>query len=170
MKKKTNHRRRKIEPPQMFADLGTEQQNPASADLDTKSSFEIAKIINSEDHRVPQAIETALPQIARAIDAVAEAFRRGGRLIYVGTGTSGRLGALDASECPPTFGVDPKMVQFVIAGGVESLGSASEADEDSPELGRRDLNRKRPGQGRCHRVNGQRENSEYRRSPGVRAA
>lgn len=124
--------------------LGTEGVNYASTDLDTKSALEIAKIINAEDRRVPLAIESALPEIARAIDTVAAAFRRGGRVIYVGTGTSGRLGALDSAECPPTFGVDPKMVQFVIAGGDRALGHAVESEEDTPELGRRDLRKRRP--------------------------
>jgi N-acetylmuramic acid 6-phosphate etherase len=123
--------------------LRTELQNSASADFDTKTSLEMARIINAEDQRVPQAIETALPQIARAIDAVAKAFQRGGRLIYVGTGTSGRLGALDAAECPPTFSAG-KMVDYVIAGGDRALGHAVEADEDSAELGRDDLKKKRP--------------------------
>jgi N-acetylmuramic acid 6-phosphate etherase len=86
-----------------------------------------------------------LPQIARAIDWIAEALASGGRLIYVGTGTSGRIGALDASECPPTFGVDPKMVQFVIAGGVKALGAPVEADEDSSDLGIKEMRKKKPG-------------------------
>src|SRR5258708_1434874 len=125
--------------------LATEQPNPASADLDTKSSLEIARIINSEDARVALAVERALPQIARAIDSIAEALAAGGRLIYVGTGTSGRIAALDASECPPTFGTDPKLVQFVIAGGRKALSAAVEADEDSRQLGIREIRKKRPG-------------------------
>jgi N-acetylmuramic acid 6-phosphate etherase len=125
--------------------LDTEQVNRASADLDLKSSFEIAKIINKEDAKVAGAVQRALPQIARAIDWIAEALARGGRLIYVGTGTSGRIGALDAAECPPTFGVDPKMVQFVIAGGVKALAAAVEADEDSGELGIKEIRKRKPG-------------------------
>jgi N-acetylmuramic acid 6-phosphate etherase len=125
--------------------LATEQPNPASADLDTKSSLEIARIINSEDAKIAAAVERALPQIARAIDWIAEALADGGRLIYVGTGTSGRIAALDAAECPPTFGTDPKMVQFVMAGGRKALGAAVEADEDSGKLGVSEIRKKRPG-------------------------
>lgn len=121
----------------------TERANLASTGLDEMTSLEIARVINAEDRRVPLAMEAALPQIARAMDAVANAFRSGGRLIYVGAGTSGRLGALDASECPPTFHADPKMVQYVIAGGEEALSKAVEAAEDSATLGRRDMRRKR---------------------------
>ena len=125
--------------------LGTEQQNRVSAELDTKSALEIARIINAEDHRVAGAVEKALPQIARAIDAIALAIRNGGRLIYVGAGTSGRLAALDASECPPTFNTDPKTVQYVIAGGPAALAAATESSEDSRPLGERDIARRRPG-------------------------
>lgn len=125
--------------------LGTEQQNTASLDLDTKSALEIAQIMNAEDARVPQAITPALPQVAQVIDLVAEAIRRKGRLIYVGAGTSGRLGALDSSECPPTFNTDPKTIRYVIAGGEKALGNAVEANEDSPELGRKDIARLKPG-------------------------
>jgi N-acetylmuramic acid 6-phosphate etherase len=125
--------------------LGTEQANLASQDLDTKSALEIAHIMNAEDAKVPQAISTALPQIAKVIEMVADAISRKGRLIYVGAGTSGRLGALDASECPPTFNTDPKTVQYVIAGGAKALASAVEANEDSPELGRRDVAKLKPG-------------------------
>jgi N-acetylmuramic acid 6-phosphate etherase len=125
--------------------LRTEQSNPASVELDTKSALEIATIINAGDARVPAAVKQALPQIARAADMIAKAFLSGGRLIYVGTGTSGRLGALDAAECPPTFSTDPKMVQYVIAGGDRALGQAVEADEDNTDLGRRDLAKRKPG-------------------------
>src|SRR3954452_18470917 len=127
-----------------LASLTTEQQNRVSQALDTKSALEIATIINGEDAKVAGAVSKALPQIALAIDAVAEALKRGGRLIYVGTGTSGRVAALDATECPPTFSTDPKQVQFVIAGGEKALGRAVEADEDSAELGQRDLAKLRP--------------------------
>ena len=99
--------------------LSTEKSNPASKDLDLKSSLEIAKIINAEDSKVPAAVRRALPQVARAIDLIADALKRGGRLIYVGAGSSGRIAALDAAECPPTFNIDPKTVQFVIAGGTK---------------------------------------------------
>src|SRR5258708_4162094 len=125
--------------------LTTEQQNSASQALDTKSALEIAAIINSEDAKVAAAVQQALPQIAEAIDAIASALSRGGRLIYIGAGTSGRIAALDAVECPPTFSTDPKMVQFVIAGGEKSLGRAVEANEDSSELGQRDIAKLRPG-------------------------
>src|SRR5436305_13664250 len=106
---------RKRRKPARLEDLATEQLNPLSADLDTKSSLEIVRIINSEDAKVAAAVERALPQIAKAVDWIANSLANGGRLIYVGTGTSGRIAALDASECPPTFDTDPKLVQFVIA-------------------------------------------------------
>lgn len=125
--------------------LATEQPNPFSADLDTKSSLGIARIINSEDAKIAAAVERVLPQIAGGIDWIAEALAKGGRLIYVGTGTSGRIAALDAAECPPTFGVSPKRVQFVMAGGQRALGAAVEADEDSRTLGVREIRKKRPG-------------------------
>ena len=124
--------------------LGTERANSASADLDRKSALEIARIINSEDAKVAAAVKRALRPIARAIDLIAAALRDGGRLIYVGTGTSGRIAALDAVECPPTFDVDPRMVQFIIAGGNKALSKAVEADEDSRELGRKAIARKKP--------------------------
>ncbi len=124
--------------------LGTEKTNSASAGLDQKSALEIARIINREDAKVAIAVKSALRQIARAIDLIASALSRGGRLIYVGTGTSGRVAALDAVECPPTFDVDPRMVQFILAGGTKALASALEADEDSRELGRKAIARKKP--------------------------
>src|SRR3974377_1673187 len=96
--------------------LHTEQSNVSTVDLDTRSALEIARIINAEDHKVAGSVERALPQIAQAIDAISEAILCGGRLIYVGAGTSGRIAALDASECPPTFNTDPKSVQYVMAG------------------------------------------------------
>src|ERR1700737_367833 len=102
-------------------ELSTEGTNPASAGLDTKSALDIAEIINEEDSKVAEAVKNALPSIAKAIDAVASAIGDGGRLIYVGAGSSGRIAALDASECPPTFNVDPKTILFVIAGGAKAL-------------------------------------------------
>lgn len=126
-------------------DLATEQSNVVSADLDSKSSLEIARIINAEDAKVALAVQRVLPKIAHAIDWIADALRIGGRLIYVGTGTSGRIAALDAAECPPTFNTAPEMVQFVIAGGPEALGMPVEADEDSRELGAREIRKRRPG-------------------------
>jgi N-acetylmuramic acid 6-phosphate etherase len=125
--------------------LATEQLNPASTDLDLKSSREIARIINAEDSRVAAAVKKSLPQIAGAIDLIADALSHGGRLIYIGTGTSGRIAALDAAELPPTFGVDPKKIQFVMAGGVRALAAASEADEDSRSFGISAVARKNPG-------------------------
>jgi len=125
--------------------LGTEQANLATAGLDTRSAREIAEIINAEDARVASAVAGALPEIARAIDAIARALSSGGRLIYVGAGTSGRIAALDAAECPPTFNTDPKMVQFIMSGGERALGRAAEASEDWPALGRRDIAKRKPG-------------------------
>jgi N-acetylmuramic acid 6-phosphate etherase len=124
--------------------LVTEKPNSASADLDTKSSLEIARIINREDSKVAGAVARSLPQIAKAIDLIAEALSSGGRLIYVGTGTSGRIAALDAAECPPTFNTNRKMVQFIMAGGTRALAEATEASEDSRALGRREMAKKKP--------------------------
>ncbi|HVP64200.1 MAG TPA: N-acetylmuramic acid 6-phosphate etherase [candidate division Zixibacteria bacterium] len=135
--------RKSITPSRDTRTLGTELQNQVTRDFDTLSALEIARAINAEDQKVPKAIEFALPEIARAIDAVAEALRNRGRLIYVGTGTSGRLGALDASECPPTFNSKPESVQYVIAGGDRALGHAVEASEDWTERARGDIARKR---------------------------
>jgi N-acetylmuramic acid 6-phosphate etherase len=123
----------------------TERFNPLSTDLDLRSSYEIAKIINAEDAKVAPVVRRALPQIARAIDLIAGALQQGGRLIYVGAGTSGRIAALDAAEIPPTFNAHPRTVQFVMAGGTRALGAAVEANEDSRELGRREIAKRRPG-------------------------
>jgi len=124
--------------------LTTEQPNRASTDLDLKSALEVARIINAEDAKVAAAVHRAIPQIARAIELIADAMRRGGRLIYVGAGTSGRIAALDAAEVPPTFSADPESVQFVIAGGHTALATAAEANEDSRELGEREIAKKKP--------------------------
>jgi N-acetylmuramic acid 6-phosphate etherase len=124
--------------------LRTEHTNPASADLDRKSALEIARIINREDSKVARAVKAALPQIAKAMDIIAASLKRGGRVIYVGAGTSGRIAALDATECPPTFNTDPRTVQFVIAGGSRALGAAIEANEDSRALGQRELAKRKP--------------------------
>ena len=126
-------------------ELSTERRNPATENLDTMSTLEMVTVMNREDAIVPRAIKQVLPEIACAVDVIAAAFAKGGRLIYVGTGTSGRIGALDASECPPTFGIDPKMVQFLIAGGEDALVRATEASEDSDELGRSDMAALKPG-------------------------
>ncbi len=131
--------------PENLAQLTTERQNETARDLDTRSALEIAEIMNAEDAKVPQAIARALPQIAAVIDAIVEALGRGGRLIYVGAGTSGRIAALDASECPPTFGIAPERVQYVIAGGERALGRAAEFNEDSRQAGEKDIARLKPG-------------------------
>ena len=125
--------------------LSTEKMNIASEDLDRKSALQIVRIINAEDGKVAAAVKRALPQIAKAIDLIAGALKNGGRLIYVGAGTSGRIAALDAAECPPTFNTDPKTVQFVIAGGEKALSSAVEANEDSGKLGERAIAKRGPG-------------------------
>jgi N-acetylmuramic acid 6-phosphate etherase len=125
--------------------LATEQPNRASAGLDLKSALEVVRVINAEDATVAAAVQRALPQVARAIDLIADALQRGGRLIYVGAGTSGRIAALDAAECPPTFNVDPKTVQFIMAGGPAALAAALEANEDSRGLGEREMAKKKPG-------------------------
>ena len=119
--------------------LLTEQRNPASAEIDTLPTEEMLRIVNAEDHKVADAVRLEIPAIARAVDAIVEAFQRGGRLFYIGAGTSGRLGVLDASECPPTFSVSPEMVQGIIAGGPAALSRATEATEDDPAMGARDL-------------------------------
>jgi N-acetylmuramic acid 6-phosphate etherase len=125
--------------------LMTERRNPATENLDRMTALEMITAMNREDAKVPRAIGKVLPEIARAVDLVAQRLADGGRLIYVGSGTSGRIGALDASESPPTFGVSAKKVQFVIAGGERALVRAAEASEDSAELGRRDIAARRPG-------------------------
>jgi N-acetylmuramic acid 6-phosphate etherase len=124
--------------------LSTEKTNSSSAGLDRKSALDIVRIINREDAKVADAVKRALPQIAQAIDLITAALAEGGRLIYVGTGTSGRIAALDAVECPPTFDIDPRRVQFIIAGGPKALAAAVEADEDSRELGQRAMAKKKP--------------------------
>jgi N-acetylmuramic acid 6-phosphate etherase len=124
--------------------LRTEQPNDAALDLDQKSSLEIAGLINAEDVTVALAVTRVLPQIARAIDLVAAALRHGGRLIYVGAGTSGRIAALDAVECPPTFNTDPRSVQFIVAGGNKALASESETSEDDAPAGRKEMSHRKP--------------------------
>ncbi|MBI2682089.1 MAG: N-acetylmuramic acid 6-phosphate etherase [Acidobacteriales bacterium] len=125
--------------------LATERLNRASAALDTLSAIEIARIINHEDAQVASAVRKALPRIALAIEAIAAALGSGGRLIYVGAGTSGRIAALDAAECPPTFDTDPKTVQYVIAGGDKALTDAAEYNEDSCTQGAMDIAKRKPG-------------------------
>ncbi len=123
----------------MLESFATEGRNPSSMDIDSKGSLEILKIINEEDKKVPLAVEQVLEPIAALIDDIVAAFRAGGRLVYIGAGTSGRLGVLDASECPPTFGVPPTMVQGLIAGGPRALMSSIEGAEDDYETGIREL-------------------------------
>lgn len=117
----------------------TESRNPDTMNLDEMSAFEIVQAMNAEDKKVPEAIEAILPEIASVVDKVVDTFEKGGRLVYVGAGTSGRLGVLDASECPPTYGVKPEMVVGLIAGGDTALRNPVEGAEDSRELGKQDL-------------------------------
>ena len=119
--------------------LVSEERNPRTMGIDLMATPEIVKTINAEDRLVPEAVGKTLPQVAQAVDRIVEAFGKGGRLIYIGAGTSGRLGVLDASECPPTFGVPPSMVVGLIAGGPDALLRASEGAEDRPEAGIADL-------------------------------
>ncbi len=123
--------------------LETEARNPRSTTIDRMSIEDILRLINSEDKTVPPAVEKEIPNIAKAVRFAIESFKSGGRLIYVGAGTSGRLGVLDASECPPTFGSDPNMVVGIIAGGPEALRRAMEGAEDIEEAGARALDEAR---------------------------
>ena len=118
---------------QTLSTLITEQRNPNSMHVDSLSALEIVQLMNDEDKQVPLAIEKCLPQIAQAVECIVAAFQQGGRLVYIGAGTSGRLGVLDASECPPTFGVSPEMVKGIIAGGERALRHPIEGAEDSKE-------------------------------------
>jgi len=127
----------------LLNNLLTEERNPASMDIDLLSTEGILRVINQEDQKVPLAVAQEVPQIAKAADLVAEAFRNGGRLIYVGAGTSGRLGVLDASECPPTYNVSPKLVQGVMAGGLKATYQSIEAMEDDEAAGATAMKRKR---------------------------
>ena len=117
----------------------TEQRNPRSTEIDQLSTIEIVDLINAEDRMVAQAVGEEREQIARCVDLVVATFKQGGRLFYIGAGTSGRLGVLDASEMPPTYGTDPELVQGIIAGGYAALVRAQEGAEDLPESGARDL-------------------------------
>ncbi len=116
---------------QTLSTLITEQRNPNSMHVDSLSALEIVQLMNEEDKQVPLAIEKCLPQIAQAVECIVAAFQQGGRLVYIGAGTSGRLGVLDASECPPTFGVSPEIVKGIIAGGERALRHPIEGAEDS---------------------------------------
>ncbi len=120
----------------------TEQENPATTDIDKVSTLDAVRLINAEDKKVAEAVEKVLPEIAAAVDKIVERLQNGGRLFYVGTGTSGRLGVLDASEIPPTFGVSYDLVQGVIAGGYDALYKATESSEDNREAGAEDLKKR----------------------------
>ncbi|WP_131975357.1 N-acetylmuramic acid 6-phosphate etherase [Cricetibacter osteomyelitidis] len=122
-----------------LAQMITEQRNPTSMQLDEMSALDIVTLMNQQDQQVPLAIEKVLPQIAQTVEAIVQAFRQGGRLIYMGAGTSGRLGVLDASECPPTFGVPNTMVVGLIAGGERAIRNAVEGAEDNAQAGEQDL-------------------------------
>ncbi len=122
-----------------LAALLTEQANPLSRDIDKLPTEEMLRVMNAEDRKVADAVASEIPHIARAVDAIVEAFGNGGRLFYIGAGTSGRLGVLDASECTPTFNVAPDLVQGIIAGGEAALSRATETTEDDPAIGVRDL-------------------------------
>jgi N-acetylmuramic acid 6-phosphate etherase len=120
----------------------TEQENPRTAQISSLPTEEILRLMNEADARVPQAVGRVLPEITKAVVGIVARLKHGGRLFYIGTGTSGRLGVLDASECPPTFGVSPDLVQAIIAGGYDACYRAVEASEDDEGAGARDLNRR----------------------------
>src|SRR6476620_10099208 len=120
----------------------TERENPKTADIDKVPTLEALRLINDEDRTVAEAVERVLPEIAEVVDRVVERLENGGRLFYIGTGTSGRLGVLDASEVPPTFGVSYDLVQGVIAGGYDALYKATESSEDNREAGATDLQKR----------------------------
>jgi len=117
----------------------TERPNPRTTRIDRLSTQEILARLNAEDARVPAAVRRTLPQVARAVDAIVSAWRQGHRLFYVGAGTSGRLGVLDAAECPPTFQVSPRRIQAILAGGRRAMFRSAETVEDSAAAGARDL-------------------------------
>jgi len=117
----------------------TEQENPRTEKISSLSTADIVRLMNDEDARVPAAVREALPRVAQAVDGIVDRMQNGGRLFYIGTGTSGRLGVLDASECPPTFGVSPDLVQAIIAGGYDACHRAVEASEDDAAAGASDL-------------------------------
>src|SRR3984957_19355143 len=119
--------------------LLTESRNPLTEHIDELPTLDMLRLINEEDAKVSTAVAAALPDIAKAVDEIARRFKDGGRLFYIGAGTSGRLGVLDASECPPTFSVPPTLFQGLIAGGDSALRKSSEQSEDSPEQGAADL-------------------------------
>jgi N-acetylmuramic acid 6-phosphate etherase len=124
-----------------LSSLTTEAQNPRTAELDAMSTLDLVQAMNHEDHTVAAAVQRVLPAIAKAVDGIAERMHKGGRLVYTGAGTSGRLGVLDAAECPPTFSADPQQVLGLIAGGPRAFLAAVEGAEDSQEQGKDDLRR-----------------------------
>lgn len=128
-------------------DLVTEARNPDTMDIDSQPTLEILRLINLEDQKVPGVVGKELPYVAAAVDLIVQAFGHGGRLFYIGAGTSGRLGILDAAECPPTYGSDPELIQGIIAGGYKALVRSQEGAEDRPEDGSRDIMER----GFCHR-------------------
>lgn len=136
MKDSTNNPRAIFEE---ISKLTTEQRNPRSMDIDAKSTIEILRIINEEDKIIPFAVEQELPYIEQAVEIIVDAFKKGGRLLYFGAGTSGRLGVVDASECPPTFGTPYGMIEGFIAGGKEAMFRAQEGAEDHEENGAKDI-------------------------------
>jgi len=123
----------------MLDDLLTEQAYPGSQDLDSIPTTQILSILNSADAEIPGAIAREIPRIAAAVEAIAKCLEQGGHLVYLGAGSSGRLGVLDAAECPPTFSVPPDLVRGIMAGGERALSRSSEISEDDPEAGKRDL-------------------------------
>src|SRR5215471_17896199 len=125
----------------MLEGLLTEQRNPVSRNIDALPTEEILRIINEQDREVADSVMKVVPDITIAVEAIVEAINRGGRLFYIGAGTSGRLGVLDAAECPPTFNVDPEMVQAIMAGGEAGMTRSTEVSEDSPEEGAAELMR-----------------------------
>ncbi|MBR1859783.1 MAG: N-acetylmuramic acid 6-phosphate etherase, partial [Selenomonadaceae bacterium] len=126
-----------------LAELTTEQQNPNTYNIDKMDTLSMLKVINDEDKKVALAVEQELPNIAEAVDLITQKIKNGGRLFYIGAGTSGRLGVLDASECPPTFGVSPHLVQGIIAGGVNALVYSVEGAEDNAARAISDLNERK---------------------------
>src|SRR3984957_11104234 len=122
-----------------LATLPTELRNPLTEHIDELPTLDMLRLINEEDAKVAAAVAAILPKVALAVDTIAQRFAEGGRLFYIGAGTSGRLGVLDASECPPTFSVPPTLFQGLIAGGDSALRNSSEHSEDSPEAGAKDL-------------------------------
>ncbi|MBI4445722.1 MAG: N-acetylmuramic acid 6-phosphate etherase [Acidobacteria bacterium] len=119
--------------------MNTEDRNPLTKDIDLLNTIQVLKLINEADQQPALAIQPAIPQIAAVVNAICPRLKEGGRLLYVGTGTSGRLGVLDAAECPPTFGIEPDRVQGILAGGIEAFFKADESIEDNAEAGRRDM-------------------------------